>query len=532
MSIHCPFCSHPSGGKYRCDPAEPYMCGPCQKLVDLDKRIEESRTVLIDLISERQRLTEDANHNHDRPPNSIHVLPSEIMADIFESVVDSSGVVSHLHSPNKPGFFTVIVPLVFMAVCQRWRTIAQSVPQLWTSIPLHSISLTSSMLKEWIDRTGDLPLSVHISSSHISKCTRIGTAFQFPDFFRDSSSRWVRLYCEGLPHLSRLFVNLTLPKLRTLILHLTRVYYTDQQSEFFINPMQLNTLEFKSGIQLGDIKQLDWQHLTQLDMHGMPSDCIEAFRRAPHLTHCTFASSSRNSDTFPFPQTPIVHSGIQFLNFSGSGSSYKKILQHSLCPSLKTIILHAARSGGLPQIVEFLMNSGCSLETLSLGEESLSKTDISSLCHGIPTLQHLHADFSDYYYSYALTSNSVSKELFAHLEIFLNANGKMEPHFLPALRTLTLELHFPSSDWTTLPKLFGGSTTDILQRCRRTLESIVILSSYNRDEVDEVDDETLKNIMGLREAGVELKVKSKYQESHAKDRIDIAIEKYNGVLMG
>ncbi|KAF8183668.1 hypothetical protein BJ912DRAFT_928087 [Pholiota molesta] len=433
------------------------MCGPCQKLVNLDKRIEESRTVLIDLISERQRLTEDANHNHDRPPNSIHVLPSEIMADIFELVVDSSGVVGHLQSPNKSGPFTAIVPLDFMAVCQRWRTIAQSVPQLWTTIPLDCISLTSSMLKVWIDRTGDLPLSVRINDSHISKCTRNGSAFQFPDSFRDSSSRW---------------------------------------------------------------------HLTQLDMHGIPSDCIEAFRRAPHLTHCTFASSSRDSDTFPFPQTPIVHSGIQFLDFSGLDFSYQKILQHSLCPSLKTIILHNA--GGLPEIVKFLRNSGCSLETLSLlGQEILYKTDISSLCHGIPTLQHLHADFLDPYYRHTSTNNLVSKELFAHLEIFSKANGKMEPRFLPALRTLTLELLFPSSDWKTLPKLFGGSTTDILQRCRHTLESVVISSSYIRGAVDEVDDETLKNIMGLREAGVELKVK--YHKSDAKDRIDLAIEKYNGV---
>jgi hypothetical protein len=221
--------------------------------------------------------------------------------------------------------------------------------------------------------------------------------------------------------------------------------------------------------------------------------------------HCTFASSSRDSDTFPFPQTPIVHSGIQFLDFSGLDFSYQKILQHSLCPSLKTIILHNAESGGLPEIVEFLRNSGCSLETLSLrGRDTLSKTDISSLCHGIPMLQHLHADFSDYYDGFASTSNSVSKELFTHLEIFSNANGKMEPRFLPALRTLTLELPFPSSDWITLPKLFGGSTTDILQCCMHTLESVLILSSYIHGKVDEVDNETLKNIMGLREAGVEL----------------------------
>ncbi|KAF9484851.1 hypothetical protein BDN70DRAFT_58091 [Pholiota conissans] len=74
--------------------------------------------------------------------------------------------------------YTICAPMVLSAVCRMRRVIAYVTPKLWTTLPLLSQVAettrdtlpTTSFVKEWIKRAGQLPLSIiTFASYHDSK---------------------------------------------------------------------------------------------------------------------------------------------------------------------------------------------------------------------------------------------------------------------------------------------------------------------------------------------------------------------------
>lgn len=158
-------------------------------------------------------------------------------------------------------------------------------------------------------------------------------------------------------------------------------------------------------------------------------------------------------------------------------------------------------------IVIFLRRSGCSLEKLSLVDANLESTsDIMTLYQVIPTLQHLHVELHPDY-------PSPASSVFAPLAEFSVVDGRKEPRYLPALRSLALNTN-SIEDWTLVPNIFGTptahSSTD-LEYHRHALEDVAICltTRLDSDLASTIGEETLERIVHLREAGVKWRIQFK-----------------------
>ena len=79
-------------------------------------------------------------------------LPNELVEIIFRIVADTWQDLS--------------APVILSSVCRRWRILAQNIPDLWVNIivPVHkSPEDCRRWVVEWIERTGDLPISFTIN---------------------------------------------------------------------------------------------------------------------------------------------------------------------------------------------------------------------------------------------------------------------------------------------------------------------------------------------------------------------------------
>ncbi|KAF6741107.1 hypothetical protein DFP72DRAFT_759697, partial [Ephemerocybe angulata] len=90
-------------------------------------------------------------------------VPPEVLADIFESMIDMSDAGSDSKTL-----------LLIAGVCRRWRAILLAHPQLWTSLRLTIARKTvvrtpdvlearlHGRLQAWYGRAGGLPLNLHM----------------------------------------------------------------------------------------------------------------------------------------------------------------------------------------------------------------------------------------------------------------------------------------------------------------------------------------------------------------------------------
>jgi hypothetical protein len=386
-SSHCQCCDFLVDDAYQCNLADPRICGPCQQISDLDTKIKETKMALLDLRNARLKLKEQANHNHD---HLSHRLPPEIAAYIFEfclpdDVLDIAVYKIQKSNAAKYTRYTFCAPYILSAVCRRWRTIVHSTPRLWDTLLLRFQALgsrfspTPHLVKDWIARAGQLPLSVSL-------------------YMADA------LTCE--------------------------------------------------------------------EAQGNAIEIINVLNECP---------------------------SIRWLKYKGP-RSFAKIFKLLSCPSLKTLVLCTLPSIeiNMPLIVKFLGRSGCSLERLSLA--GLSNAGVTSLCCGIPTLQHLHVELYLHvgYHFLALLAE------FSAIE--------KGPRYLPALRSLTLYVEAVHDGWTTtLPDIFGTTSDGHSTSHQRPALQSVLIHVFPNVPADlnsslEIDKDTLNRVLSLREAGVKWKI--------------------------
>ncbi|KAF8195086.1 hypothetical protein BJ912DRAFT_164547 [Pholiota molesta] len=380
-------------------------------------------------------------------------LPPEIVAEIFEFCIPDVNYVSSKYKLS--------APLVLSAVCRSWRDIAHSMPRLWNVLPLYLRDSDSGplpgplLVKEWIGRAGQLPLSIYFSVFEaLDGPENLGVAVQIINVFNQYSIRWRDLKYGGPPSLLSHFSSdmQGLPQLRSLSLE-TRSRGPDHGITTYDEPLKLRPKKLKALTILAIIPHtldFDWCHLTQLDISFVAlADYFEVLRRAPLLTKCSFRWEATHYTTrHELPPKSIVCSGIRSLYISAP--LYEKIIERLICPSLKDLKLlkFYNKTVEMPLIVDFLRKSGCSLEVLSLEDKvNLSQSHMALLCQAIPSLQILHLELS-----LASTPSHFLKLLAALATI----DGQITPQYLPSLSSL----YFAQDtfyDWKILPDVFGTS---------------------------------------------------------------------------
>jgi len=130
-------------------------CAPCDGVTTLEQDIQQRIEELRLLLDRHRALRTEWNSTHD----IISGLPAEIVSEIFQYCKGRQYADS---------LFTVFAenkePMKLGAVCQRWRQIAWSTPQLWTQIWIHRPK-DITPLQEWISRSGCLPLVISIQEN-------------------------------------------------------------------------------------------------------------------------------------------------------------------------------------------------------------------------------------------------------------------------------------------------------------------------------------------------------------------------------
>ncbi|KAF8195087.1 hypothetical protein BJ912DRAFT_1040622 [Pholiota molesta] len=491
-----------------------------ERLTEQEKRIEEVRTLLVDLESEHQTLKEELNYNSD---SLLLRMPPEIAAEIFKLCIPEEIMDLPLQRVWPP--YMIGAPFVLSAVCRRWRNLVHSTPELWNTIPICFRSSESRLLDrltliaDWLERSRRLPLSINLCVTEHAKELAV-LPVPLTNLFNNHSHRWVKLQYDGPLHLAANFLG-DIPRLHTLHLFSPGRFWGEPEVAFRLNAPKLHTMMLVGHV-FSRI-QLDWHTVRKVEMElATLTECIKLLNQAPHLAHCVLGPLRREADFDAFPPHPIRIVLPAMDHLVMCAPLHEGILSRVMMPSLKTLVLDY--TGGhfdLPLLLDFLRESNCSLDTLSLSYVNLSESDIVAVCEKVPTLKSLYLKLED---------ASSPKGILACLAELSTVDGKSEPRYLPHLTWLNLA-YDAFDDWNMLPDIFAASPSDTehqREHCRPALQTIImtVFPQATMDDkvlVYKIGEETLMRILRLREAGVKWKI---WFGQNRIDMLRLAIEGY------
>jgi hypothetical protein len=141
----------------------------------LDDEMSQLQTVMGRLAAERQSL-ERSLEEHRSIVAPIRRIPLEVLSGIFIFCADNSS-----SNSNSKCFDVTQAPIQLSFVCNKWRRLAISMSQLWSSISLkggheyvlssgrsqtyYSRSIQTDMLSTWLLRSGSSPLTLGIDAT-------------------------------------------------------------------------------------------------------------------------------------------------------------------------------------------------------------------------------------------------------------------------------------------------------------------------------------------------------------------------------
>ncbi|KAF8956438.1 hypothetical protein BDZ97DRAFT_187123 [Flammula alnicola] len=511
MSQHCPFCgSTENQGVYDNDTlcsksSNLNPCDPCKRLAELDIQIIKAREIVREMQREAQRLKSEMNCSHD---HLIHRLPPEISSYIFQLCIS-----------RKPSADARYTQVALSSVCQKWRQIAHTTPQVWTTVFLpssqHNALSVPRWAQEWIDRSGQLPLSIGLfikSEPNYYSVNRDVIAV-----ISQCSSRWRDLTYQG-PTSSLSYLvgdSQGASQLQTLKLDVYGSRSTRQFKLGYFKPtpttLRITGLDLKSVV-------IEWNNITHMQAgHVSADNCWELFRIAPRMTHCQLKNvlDINAQDPFPRPHTPILHPTLQVLEMSLTHYSFGLVLNNVSLPSLKSYMSDVG--GGYLEtesLISLFLRSSCSLQTLTLSSVRISVADLVDLSRATPDLRHL--DLKSYYRSGADVTERIFR-CFSNAFTITSTDSETNQALFPQLQSMTFKGAMPI-DWKLVSDIFG-SPSDVCNLRRRPLRSFT-LSSVKAQPIDDfiIDKDTLRRMLLLVAQGIELKIEQEYPSIDALQR--------------
>ncbi|KAF8970167.1 hypothetical protein BDZ97DRAFT_1754169 [Flammula alnicola] len=401
-------------------------------------------------------------------------------------------------------------PLILSSVCETWRRIAHATPQLWTSLPLHigprNAHLLPQLAQEWIDRSGQLPLSINLC---------VNTPDHLPDTLvhrliavvNEYSTRWTYLRFRGSSKFLSMIIGSSqgAPQLQTLKLH-SREGGIFKLGDFKPTPTKVEM----TYLLLGSVN-IEWNNLTHVKAGNLSiGECLELLRRAPQMTHCMLWNVRGRRTHAPIYDNPILHTSLQHLELDACSFS-SDFLENVSLPSLKSYSSHLETSQ-LPTegLVSFLFRSSCSLETLCLMWVRATGTDLDHLFRATPALSYLKLILSP-----ECDLDVAENFLLRFSQPAIPSSTSMEPgeSFLPRLQSIIFRAK-KRFDWKLVLDVFGPSD-DIDIPHRRPLRSGTFLLFPDRSQPGKypmiIDKDTLQKILLLVDMGIKLQIQDMSQ---------------------
>ncbi|PPQ90362.1 hypothetical protein CVT25_007764 [Psilocybe cyanescens] len=541
-----------------CEREDGEPCSFCKEHTDLDAQLIIAKQTVERLLDRRRSIRTKINKCHDTVTSK---LPVEIVSPIFElSLSDMwvSGQFDAWNDDKKPVMGIKQVdsgPLFLGSICQSWRDIAWSTPSLWTvihtSVPqrenIHG-RVTVDILSAWMERSGQLPLSVHFSGNRDSWASAWGNDRgwaptcevaklnqQFIDLVNQHSGRWEHLKISNM-HASVVNLRCTnsqcAPRLRTL-----RVEDPKEPTSLFAYMSTIPHLESVTIIHSGmNAMDIQWNCVTNVFIKAIGLEPgFALLELAPQLVHFKWEiviterswtlGWVQQSSPFSTDSPQVVHHALQSLEICST-----MVYPANSLPSL-TIFFNKFN---FPHLTEYKINtysdfpwdsflahirhSSCPLTTLAIGKTNILYQTLIEILKEMPLLRKLqlksNTSAANYEFElfYLLSSTSI-------YDTSINTVGAIQGQFLPELKILEFarinyrDEKADSVFWGCLPDIVG-SISQINNPKRRPLNKLRIswlALLKNGESVDStfyeeriIKKEPLTRLLKLAEAGVVL----------------------------
>ena len=499
-----------------CTMVEGGPCAACREGAAIYHQIRQLEEEIAALKEKRRMLATTMNANHDP---FIHKFPPEIGSRIFYLCMPS------VYSPISDAWMPQIkgwnMPLKLGAVCRKWRQLAWATPNLWVapvlkirpSTPLSLAKLLPDLLREWLGRSGLLPLTIsfdHVGYPEISPGTSFDYCLTRAEEIRvktlktatDLVIEAIDLYWGRLENLhldlvadihERISGSMQPNKITCLSLSVlngnrspTQKFITESKP----NPKYLTLVEFPpTSIDIG------WDNVTHAELGQLYfKEWVEVLQRAPALEYCRIYGSPErwwDDPTIDF-DTAIVHPRLRSLYSDHNAESLLRVIN---VPSLEEWTHDMEKKDDCAWMISLLDRSNCFLKVLNL-ERSLPE-GLCALLQATPLLERLCLVSERKFGDAAILDDMLTRMSRPTLDsgVSLSVEGAASGTFLPHLRFLDCGASYISPfTWDLIPQLYYPEG----DRWSLTLKSWAHESH--------ISDETALQLLQLVENGVDLQI--------------------------
>ncbi|KAF9553380.1 hypothetical protein CPC08DRAFT_767580 [Agrocybe pediades] len=465
----------------------------------LTPEVEEAAEKLKQLIVVLQNAKQDMNHHH---CSVVKKLPPEILSTIFEFYVARAlapSLPEDIHEFEAPQSQILPIPLVLSQVCHRWREVALSTPQIWTTFALSLDPCCRSpgldLMRAWVSRTRNHALTVHLYSSlrnDYRSPSPHPSLLPVLQILAAASGQWRRF-------------NIRVP-ISTL-----NYLGTHMQHHPLLETLAIRLISLH--VDVASLTNQLWKAVTTLRVVGIDAeDCVMLVSSAPNLVTCIFEKiiSTEDEGSWHVNQPVIEHKNIHHLAHDSEESCY--IFYRPKLPNLK--ILASASRYNLQDMSTvfpvFFKNSGLEkLEVLKL-PDSFTFAELQSVLSAIPTITHFTLG------CFTTSSEAIIISLLQHLG--RTAAIDSAHAFLPNLTSLEFEVYDPDFPWHRVWEGFEHKALDSDSENEhdtkyRPLSTFKVIntmdfSNMSDDDVDwerlMIPRDILEDLIDLMERGIEI----------------------------
>ncbi|CAA7265098.1 unnamed protein product [Cyclocybe aegerita] len=477
-------------------------CTPCVQLNELDARIRDTTALLKQLYYQRCELKMKRNQHHDRLVNR---LPVEILSRILHLDIEDETLPYDPYHHQSPSSRS----LKLAAVCQRWRHIAHSTPQLWTTTSVainhRNVPLYAKLTRDWLSRSGSLPLDLYIYEVRRTCGDEEDTFGPAPIFeaINEQAYRWLNLsvwlrpgllkYLRGACNAPYIIRTLGITTFSPFTESNPPFSFNDANSKPRPREVVLYGTRFRSvGICWDEVAHLNVSRFSL-------RDCFEVLQNCPNLTVVEVSDIEREDAAFPMAINHNELRSLRVLHLLGFVPG--PLLDMLTLPGLED--LHVRSS--FVALANLLERSSPPIrdlwfapeDSLTVGGEALVR-----LLELTPLLTHLIM-------KYVTTSHIFFDRLVC---AGFTTNGvPTVPDFLPHLRLLHISCE-SDFQWPSLTRIIPSrldphfQSPALLSEFRFEWGSSDVENTTEWEDMAVVDYDLIYRLRALREAGVNVSV--------------------------
>ncbi|KIM35891.1 hypothetical protein M413DRAFT_32124 [Hebeloma cylindrosporum] len=334
------------------------------------------------------------------------------------------------------------MPFLLGSVSRRWRQLARSTPQLWSTVSFTRVTRRGKdepappplqIINDWLQLSCSLPLTFCVVED--PSCEFFGEICRpVIDALNQHSGRWHKVSLQLYKHYLPFFCGTSPPNnLHTLEIGQDEEWDCDETPTTYFR-MNSTPSPTRLAIEALNLLELDvsWGNVTCLTLVGLPPhECILATRLAPLLECCTLFELDLPIDDYSSAlrsKRSFKNTRLRTLRLHGTADLLDVFIEAVEFPALEELIYGEEIFLPAHGFISLFNRSGNCLKklTLNLCEDSGEIAEnLMELLEAIPSLEHLECVFP--------IRSSAMDSLFQKLSW-----SPPDSEFIPKLQSLTL----------------------------------------------------------------------------------------------